>query len=135
MFGLNRSAICVSLSLTCLIKAEKSSRSLIEVILEALSILALTWLQMQRHNVSNVFQMNFLDILFRIPEKYQCNLGSIRQGLTLFSSLAFQTCHRVTVTFGKKTKPYKGKIHFSIKAGTGQTQMSHISVHAITVSS
>jgi len=52
---------------------------IIQVILEALSILALTWLQMQRHNVSNVFQMNFLDILFRIPEKYQCNLGSIRQ--------------------------------------------------------
>jgi len=52
---------------------------IIQVILEALSILALTWLQMQRHNVSNVFQMHFLDVLFRIPEKYQCNLGSIRQ--------------------------------------------------------
>ena len=44
----------------------------VQLALEILSLIALVWLQMQRHNVSNILVgERFWDVLFRIPEQYQ----------------------------------------------------------------
>ena len=52
-----------------------------QVALEVLSLSILVWLQMQRHSVTNFTKLRgrFWDVLFRIPEKYQCDIGAIRE--------------------------------------------------------
>ena len=44
----------------------------VQLALEILSLIALAWLQMQRHNVSSIHVGDrFWDVIFRIPEQYQ----------------------------------------------------------------
>merc|ERR1712168_712543 len=63
------------------IRSFKIVTLIVQLCLEILSLIALVWLQMQRHNVSSILLVGerFWDVLFRIPEQYQCQLGKIRE--------------------------------------------------------
>lgn len=53
---------------------------ILQIALEVLSLIALAWLQMRRHNVETLLGTgSFWDVLFRIPEKYECQIGGIRE--------------------------------------------------------
>jgi len=53
---------------------------ILQIALEVASLIALAWLQMRRHNMETIFgTATFWDVLFRIPEKYECQIGAIRE--------------------------------------------------------
>lgn len=52
---------------------------MLQVFLEVASIGVLVFLQMQRHSVDDIEYQNLWQILFRIPEKYNCKINRIRE--------------------------------------------------------